>query len=96
MTKEEEKKKKKLAVSSHSLIHWLLKSSQAELERDQGVIHNWEARNLGGGGVTGGLTAALDASTLLMAVIQALAEHYSPFSMITATTQRKGRTWGVG
>lgn len=50
MTKEEEKKKKKLAVSSHSLIHCLLKSSQAELERDQGVIHNWEARNLGGGG----------------------------------------------
>lgn len=95
MTKEEEKKKKKLAVSSHSLIHWLLKSSQAELERDQGVIHNWEARNLGGG-VTGGLTAALDASTLLMAVIRVLAEHYSPFSMITATTQRKGRTWGVG
>ena len=52
-----------------------------------GVIYNWESRNLSG--VTGGLTAALDASTLLMAVIQDLAEHYSSFFIITAT-QRKG------
>ena len=32
-TKEEERKKKKIAVSSNSIIHWNLKSSQAELEK---------------------------------------------------------------
>ena len=46
-TKEEERKKKKIAVSSYSLIHWLLKSSQAELETRLSFITG-KPENLGG------------------------------------------------
>ena len=41
------KKEKKIAVSSYSLIHWFLKSSQAELETRLSFITG-KPENLGG------------------------------------------------
>ena len=87
------RKKKEKNCSLFQLYHTLELKELSGWTGEEGVIYDWEDRNLRG--FTGGLTVALDASNLLKAVIRALAEHYSPFSIITAIQGKGfGGRWG--